>query len=105
MNTIDLSFDSIAEVDQPTLAQILAARHALVVEWIEPIAACGFQGNQIPAYLTIKATVNDVINIQRYARIKVGTGKKNLGGSNALREDANLLIEFAKSRNASIRPA
>jgi hypothetical protein len=45
--------------------QLLENRHTTFLEWREPWPACGPQGNDLDAHVSVRANVHDCINLQR----------------------------------------
>jgi hypothetical protein len=69
-----------------TVKQLLEDRHRYWLEWSEPWPALGPQDNKIDAHITLSATVNDCVNLQRV--------KWHDHGSEHLGRDSDLLDEF-----------
>lgn len=51
---------------------LLEARHTAVLQWYEPWPACGPDGCELGAHITLRATVHDCINIQRRVDLESG---------------------------------
>lgn len=45
--------------------QLLEARHEAKLQWFEPWPACGPEGNELSAHISLQATVHDCINLAR----------------------------------------
>jgi hypothetical protein len=50
-----------------TPTELLEKRHEVKLEWAEPWPACGPDGKDVDAHITISATVHDCVNLQRVA--------------------------------------
>lgn len=48
-----------------TPEELLEGRHEIKLEWAEPWPACGPEGNDLDAHITISATVHDCVNTAR----------------------------------------
>lgn len=48
-----------------TVTEALEHRHDTLVIWEDPWPACGPEGNHLPAHVEHRATVHDVINMER----------------------------------------
>jgi len=73
---------------------LLESRHEKSLTWVEPWPACGPEGNALDAYITLKATVHDCINLQRMAAKEAG--RPTMGG------DAEHLIDFMATHWAAV---
>ena len=68
------------------IEQLLEKRHEALLEWVEPWPACGPEGNDLDASVTMRATVHDCINMSRLvARSK---------GKPTMCDDENHLLDF-----------
>ena len=54
------------------IGRMLEARHELRIDWDRLQPACGPEGNVLTAYVTMKASVHDCINIQRMVEKEAG---------------------------------
>ena len=71
---------------------MLESRHETRLYWDEPWEACGPQGNELTAHVTISATVHDCVNLQRaFAKSR---GKSVLGN------DREFLLDFMTAHYA-----
>lgn len=71
----------------PDIPDLLNRRHEAQLEWVEPWPALGPQGNHLDGYVTLRATVHDCVNIQRFSQ-RQATGGVTTGS------DADLLSDF-----------
>lgn len=76
-----------------SLEEIIESRHTTMLEWVEPRMACGPEGNNLSAFLVIRATVHDCINLQRVADKKLG---KTTMGDDIKRLEDFVAIHWAK---------
>ncbi len=76
------------------LEQLLEQRHTAMVEWAEPHPACGPEGNDLNAYVVLRATVHDCINMRRLV-------VRNAGMS-PMGNDARWLSEFIDINGAAL---
>lgn len=76
------------------LSDLLERRHEAQLEWCEPWLACGPEGNDLDAHVTLRATVHDCINMQRRAAREAG--RQTMG------DDANHLLDFMAVHWASV---
>lgn len=75
-------------------AALLEARHTTYLEWVEPHRACGPEGNEMDANVTLRCTVHDAINLARIqAKLR---GHPTMGG------DAQHLLDFIAVYWASV---
>jgi hypothetical protein len=65
---------------------LLKNRHKVFLEWLEPLPACGPEGNDLDAHVTLRATVHDCINMERRADM--------MRGNDPIRNDARRLTDF-----------
>ena len=65
---------------------LLESRHTTKLQWVEPRQACGQEGNDLDAHITLSATIHDCINMQRV--------KAKAAGSTLIGKDANHLLDF-----------
>lgn len=63
----DNTINGLIEASDNTINGLLEARHTAELEWTEPWLSCGPEGNSLTAYVRLRATVNDCINLQRMA--------------------------------------
>ena len=68
------------------IVELLESRHTAMLEWVEPRPACGPEGNTLDAYITLRATVHDCINLHR--AVDKHAGRPTMG------DDARRLDEF-----------
>lgn len=68
------------------LLALLESRHDTLLQWFEPWSACGPEGNDLDAHITLMATVHDCINLSRYAARQAG--RETMGN------DGNHLLDF-----------
>jgi len=68
------------------LSDLLEARHEAYLEWNEPWPACGPEGNDLDAHVTLRATVHDCINMSRRAA--------KASGFPTASDDENHLLDF-----------
>lgn len=73
---------------------LLESRHETTLQWCEPWPACGPEGNDLHANVTIRATVHDCINMQR--RVAKAAGRATVG------DDANHLLNFMAAHWARV---
>lgn len=73
---------------------LLERRHVAVLEWCEPWPACGPEGNDLDAHVTLRATVHDCINLQR--RVARSSGRPTVG------DDENHLLDFMAVHTARV---
>jgi hypothetical protein len=71
---------------------LLESRHETMLQWLEPWPACGPEGNDLDAYITLRATVHDCINMQR--RAAKDAGHPTMG------EDEKHLLDFIATHGA-----
>lgn len=71
------------QLDIPSL---LERRHEVVLQWYEPYPACGPEGNDLDAHVTLRASVHDCINMQRL--VARSLGRPTMG------DDENHLLDF-----------
>lgn len=76
------------------LLELLEDRHEAILEWQEPWPACGPDGNDVEAYITIRASVNDCINLRRKS-------VKAAGGS-TMGNDLSHLADFISNNWARV---
>lgn len=69
-----------------TVEEMLESRHETWLQWCEPWPACGPQGNELDAHVTMSATVHDCVNLQR----KVA----KLANRPTMGDDRNHLLDF-----------
>jgi len=69
-----------------TLSALLESRHQTMLQWCEPRPACGPEGNDLDAHITLRATIHDCINLQR--RAAKSEGRPTMG------DDKNHLLDF-----------
>jgi hypothetical protein len=48
------------------ISELLESRHDTYLEWVEPWPASGPDGKDVEANITIRASVNDCINLRRW---------------------------------------
>ena len=77
-----------------TTEEMLETRHATLLKWGEPWPACGPEGNELDAYVELRATVHDCINLQRL--LARNAGRPTMG------DDENHLLDFMAIHWASI---
>lgn len=74
------------------LVGLLESRHTAMLEWVEPWPACGPEGNTLDAYITLRASVHDCINLQRAADRQSG---RPTMGDDARRLDEFMVVQWA----------
>ena len=77
-----------------TAEELLEARHTAHLTWCEPWPACGPEGNELHAHVTMRATVHDCINLQRQAAKTMG--RPTMG------DDLNHLLDFIATNWAQV---
>jgi hypothetical protein len=77
-----------------TIDELIENRLTAMLEWPEPWPAIGPDGNDVSAHITLRATVNDCINLSRSAA--------KAGGRPTSGNDADLLQEFMAVHWATI---
>lgn len=68
------------------ISALLESRHETMLQWCEPRPACGPDGGELHANVTIRAIVHDCINMQRLATKAAGRPTEG--------NDASHLLDF-----------
>lgn len=69
-----------------SITDLLQSRHEAKLAWLEPWKAVGPEGNEISAYVEMRATVHDCINLMR--------ASWDAHGIPHLGRDEDLLLDF-----------
>jgi hypothetical protein len=77
----------------PTLDEMLEQRLTLYLEWHEPHPACGPEGNNLTAPVTLRATVHDCVNI---ARLRARAAGRPTQGNDADHLANFIAVNFAE---------
>jgi hypothetical protein len=76
----------------PEMVELLEARHTQMLQWPEPLMACGPEGNDLS--VSLYASVHDCINMQR--RVARLARRSTMGN------DAQHLLDFMQSKRAIV---
>jgi hypothetical protein len=68
------------------IESLLESRHETILHWNEPWPACGPEGNDLIAHVTLSASIHDCINLQR--RLAKSHGRETMGN------DKEHLLDF-----------
>lgn len=76
------------------IEELIEAMHEKCLEWTELRPACSADGGQLGSYITLRATINDCINMQRLSARRVG---QPVTGN-----DGNYLSDFMVTHQAYV---
>ena len=79
------------------LEDALEERHTTWVMWKEPWPACGPEGNDLSAHVTMKMTVHDAVNVARHRA-------KSHGVTDLVGNDHDFLLDFMAVHWAELQP-